>query len=112
MRPPRLRVRTLMLAVAAAALLISGGMMAARAFVYYRLAADYREKERGWRSIAARPAPDLAMAKFHHEAADYFTLLAAKYRHAMWHPWLPVPPDPYAPGNREWQEQEARKRKQ
>jgi hypothetical protein len=107
MRLPHFRVRSLMLAVAVVAFLIWGGMMASKSFVYYQRASEYGEKERGWRRIADRP--DLAGGpEFRLECVDYFAMLAAKYRHAMWHPWSPVAPDPHAPGFDQWLEQEIR----
>ncbi|HZW34452.1 MAG TPA: hypothetical protein VFF52_27255, partial [Isosphaeraceae bacterium] len=42
------------------------------------------------------------------ERADYFAQLAEKYRRAMWRPWMPVAPDPHAPGYDQWIEQERR----
>src|SRR5262245_59408194 len=55
MRLPRFRVRTLLLLVAAVALLIWGSMMGVRSFAYYRLAREYGANERGWRAMADRP---------------------------------------------------------
>ena len=72
---------------------------------YYRRARDFGTQERGWRAIAARGGGD---AKFATECTDYFTQLAGKYRLAMWRPWLPVAPDPHAPGFDLWLDQEMR----
>jgi hypothetical protein len=105
---PRLRVRTLMAVVAVVAILIWGAMLGSRSYKYYRLAREYGFQAWGWREIAARH--QYGRQAFEAECAEYFTQLAAKYRRAMWRPWLPVAPDPYAPGNREWQEQERKKR--
>jgi hypothetical protein len=107
MRSPHFRVRTLMLAVGVVAFLIWGAMMASRSFVYYQRAREYGETERGWREIADGH-DDPGGHKFHLECVDYFAMLAAKYRHAMWHPWSPVAPDPHAPGYDQWLEQEIR----
>jgi hypothetical protein len=49
-----------------------------------------------------------ADAKFAAECTEYFVHLAGKYRRAMWRPWLPVAPDPHAPGFDLWLEQELR----
>jgi len=105
MRLPRFRVRTLMIAVGVAALLVWGAMMGARSYIFYRLAGEYGAHERGWREIAARRQES---AEFGLECAEYFAQLAGKYGRAMWRPWLPVAPDPHAPGYDLWLEQERR----
>jgi hypothetical protein len=99
MRLPRfrVRVRTLMLAVAVVALLVWGAMMGTQSYDYYRRAREYGANERGWREIAARKRGS-SMARFASECAEYFAPLARKYRRAMWRPWMPVAPDPPAPG--------------
>lgn len=107
MRLPRLRVRTLMIAVGVVALLIWGAMMASQSYDYFRLARKYGGQERGWREIAMRNrSPE--WNQFHWECVEYFAGLSAKYRQAMWRPWLPVAPDPHAPGFDQWLEQERR----
>jgi hypothetical protein len=109
MRLPRFRVRTLMIAVGAVALLIWGTMMGARSFDFYNRAREYATQERGWRDIASRDIrPD--QKQFHSDCIQYFAQLTAKYRHAMWRPWQPVAPDPHAPGFDQWLEQERRKK--
>jgi hypothetical protein len=105
MRMPRFRVRTLMLAVGVVALLVWGAMMGTRSYDYYRRARIFGEYERGWREIAAR---DRGWAKFGSQCAEYYAPLARKYRRAMWRPWMPVAPDPHAPGFDQWKEQESR----
>jgi hypothetical protein len=105
MQLPRCRVRTLMLGVAALAVLIWGSMMGARSYDCYRLAREYSANERGWREIAARGRWD---ASFASECAEYFAQLTRKYRRAMWRPWMPVASDPHAPGYDQWLEQERR----
>lgn len=107
MRLPSFRLRTLMIAVGVVALLIWGAMMASRSYGYFRLAREYGANEHGWRQIAARHPGD---NEFHLECAEYFAQLAAKYRRAMWRPWMPVAPDPHAPGVDQWLEQERRAR--
>jgi hypothetical protein len=97
MRLLRLRVRTLMLLVSVVALLIWGAMMGRRSYGYYRLANEYRTYERGWCQIATRrrgPAKEFTL-----ECAAYYSKLSSKYHRAMWRPWQPVGPDPYAPGH-------------
>jgi hypothetical protein len=105
MRLPHFRVRTLMLVVGVVALLIWGAMMGSQSYDYYRRAREYGANEHGWREIAARGRWD---ARFASECAEYFTQLARKYRRAMWRPWMPVAPDPHAPGYDQWVEQEHR----
>ena len=90
MRMPNFRVRTLMIAVGIVALIVWGGMMSVRSYDYYRRAREYGTQERGWRRIASQGGGD---TKFASECTEYFTLLTAKYRRAMWRPWLPVAPD-------------------
>lgn len=105
MRLPRFRVRTLLVLVAVVAVLIWGSMMGVRSFDYYRRANFYGSQEYGWRQIAARGRWD---AKFASECAEYFAHLTRKYRRATWRPWMPVTPDPHAPGYDQWVEQERR----
>jgi hypothetical protein len=107
---PRLRVRTLMAVVVVVALLLWGSMMGSRSYDFYNRARLYGEQERGWREIASsgrRPEHK----QFQVDCVDYFALLAAKYRRAMWSPWSQVAPDPHAPGYDEWEEQERRTQK-
>ena len=94
MRPLRFRLRTLMAAVAASALLMWGVMMATRSYGYYQLATDCSVQESGWRSTAAR---NRSWAKSGPKIADWYAQLAHNYRHAMWHPWIPAPPEPPLP---------------
>lgn len=105
MRLPRFRVQTLMIAVAAVAVLIWGAMMGVRSFDSYRRASFFGEQESGWRQIAAR---DGIRPEFSAECVEYFSKLTQKYRRAMWHPWTPVAPDAHAPGYDQWVEQENR----
>ncbi len=107
MRLQRFRVRTLMLAVAVVAFLIWGGMMGVRSYGYYGLTRMYAEQERSWRQIADRPNQPGGQ-QFRLQCAEYFEQLAGKYRRAMWLPWMPVAPDPHAPGYDLWLEQERR----
>jgi hypothetical protein len=107
MRVPRLRVRTLMLAVGVVALLIWGAMMGLRSYVYYQRARVFRTQERPWREHAARdraiPTRTRSVAAIHGpRIAEYYAPLARKYRRAAWRPWMPVAPDPPAPGYEEY----------
>jgi hypothetical protein len=100
-----------MLAMGFAALLLWGAMMGTRSYVSYRLAREYGAQELGWREIAARRLrlkDDPGGEEFRARCVEYFAQLSAKYRRAMWHPWMPVAPDPHAPGYDLWVEQEKR----
>ncbi len=108
MRPPRFRLRTLLLAVVAAGLLVWSVMMGTRAYVYHRRSQEFSIQERGWRQLGSRGG---IRAEFQLECADYFAQLSLKYRHAMWRPWSSVAPDPHAPGFDAWLEQERRAKK-
>jgi hypothetical protein len=109
MRQPSIRVRTLMIAVGVVALLIWGAMMASQSYDYYRRAREYGANERGWRQIAARHRGNAKFdSQFDSQCAEYYAQLALKYRRAMWRPWMPVAPDPHAPGVDQWLEQERR----
>ena len=102
MRTMRLRVRTLMAAVGVVALLIWGAMMGSLSYDYYQRATFFASEEYAWRESAAR---DGFRARSCSECAEYFARLTQKYRRAMWRPWMPVPPDPHAPGYDQWIEQ-------
>ena len=105
MRLPRFRIRTLMVVVGVVALLIWGAMMGSRSYDYYKRAGFYGSQAYGWRENAVRGRWD---ARFASECAEYDTQLARKYRRAMWRPWMPVAPDPHAPGFDQWVGQETR----
>jgi hypothetical protein len=115
MRLARFRLRTLMLTVGVVALLVWGAMMGTRSYYYYGLARFYSFEERGWRESAARARGNPSQARFvgavyGPQMAEYYAPLAEKYRRAMWRPWIPVAPDPHAPGYDQWAEQERRAR--
>ena len=102
-----------MAAVGVAALLLWGAMMGLRSYDYYRLASYYGDQELGWREIYVRdrgnPAPARSIGVIYGpQVAEYYAPLARKYRRAMWRPWMPVAPDPHAPGYDQWLEQERR----
>ncbi len=105
MRRPHFRVRALMGIVGVVALLIWGAMMAAQSYNYSRRAREYGIQEREWRESAASGRWNAKVAS---ECAEYYAQLARKYRRAMWRPWMPVAPDPHAPGYDQWVEQERR----
>jgi hypothetical protein len=108
MRLPRFRVRTLMLAVGVVALLVWGAMMGTRSYDYYRRARLFGAEERGWRESTARGRWPVEVGS---QCADYYAQLSRKYRRAMWRPWMPVAPDPHAPGYDEWTEQKPWRKK-
>ena len=87
-----------MAAVGVAAVLVWGAMMGSRSYDYAWRARVYGTNERGWREIAARHR---GWTQFGSQCADYYAELRRKYRRAMWRPWMPVAPDPLAPGVRE-----------
>jgi hypothetical protein len=102
MRLPRFRVRTLMLAVGAVALLVWGAMMGTRSYEYSRRARIFGTYERQWREMAVRdrgiPTRTRSVAvKWGPQIAEFYAPLAQKYRRAMWRPWMPVAPDPPVP---------------
>src|SRR5262249_57587911 len=76
-----------------------------RAYHYYGRASEYSVQERGWRENAAEGR---LRREFCCECADYFAQLVGKYRRAMWRPWLPIAPDPPAPGVEAYLEQQRR----
>jgi hypothetical protein len=90
-----IRTRTLLIAVALAAVLLMG----ARAYVYYRLATIYGTYEI-WLHEGAR-TPQSFEAVGGPEAIKYCETLAREYRRAMWCPWLSVTPParPHAKGH-------------
>jgi hypothetical protein len=96
-----------MIAVSVVAMLVLGAMMGTRSYDYYLRASRYEFEERGWRESTAEGRWPVKVGS---ECADYFAQLSRKYRRAMWRPWLPVAPDPHAPGYDQWVEQERRKK--
>lgn len=105
MRLPHFRVRMLMVVVGVVAFLLWGAMMGLRSYEYYRLSRYYDLQQDGWRRSDS--SGNLPTA-FRSECVEYFGQLTRKYRRAMWHPWMPVAPDPHAPGYDLWVEQEIR----
>ena len=106
MRIPRFSVRSLLIAVGLTAFVIWGGMMVWRSLAYSRLANQYNFQETSWRDTAEgrnqSGRDDAKMRAFAAECAAYFAKLTAKYRRATWLPWIPLDPDPYAPGAEEY----------
>lgn len=93
MKVPRFRLRTLMVAVAIAALIAWAGRMLSLSVAYQRRADTYwthlfRVESPGVRG-GRRPPPTE-----HDRWASHMT---NKYRNAARYPWLVVPPDPPEP---------------
>ena len=99
MRPPRFRLRTLLVAVAVVAVVLGfvcwKREMERRAYVYQRRAFYHLVRGfdgvRDW--IRARRSPEV------HRRVVYHDALAKKWHRAWRYPWLPVEPDPPEP---EW----------
>ena len=94
MRPPRFRLRTLMIAVAVAGLVFGGSRMRQRQERFEQLAADHAAESRRYRLPFARVGgPYLS------PMADWHWKMAEKYRRATRYPFLPVEPDPPSPSD-------------
>ena len=112
MRPPRFRLRTLLVAVAVVALLMGGSVEVVRLrrqSAIYRDRADHHAAVEGvLRSIAARqgdgspvddsPGPGVRSKRFTARImAEHEARLRLKYDRAVARPWRPVAPDPPPP---------------
>jgi hypothetical protein len=118
MRPPRFRLRTLLVAVAVAAVMLgvivpmvrlraryseraAGHGGSAQFYLEHARAAD--QGHGGCMKIGARGSIQEIKAAYRRVApkyrriADYHSLMARKYERASRYPWLPVPPDPPPP---------------
>ena len=104
MRLPRYRLRTLLIAVAVAALGMGTIVGLARRREYYlRQAAHHRKLSDDAQLYAMsierrylhwRPSePELAEMAAYERRSDYQAALQAKYERAARYPWLPVEPD-------------------
>lgn len=97
MRPPRFRVRTIMIAVAVLAVLMGGvhwAMKMRRLSLRYRELAEYHHRQ----SINLRPVRILSFSPtvtvpLPSAYCDRQAALARKFFHAASYPWLPVEPD-------------------
>ena len=110
LRRPRFRLRTLLVAVAVAALVLGAGMMRLRQLFLRRTAAYHEQVER-LQAAKVRAIEDLARAATTPEGAaqvradavfearigGYHARLKQKYRRLSDRPWLLVPPDPPPP---------------
>ncbi len=105
MRPPRFRLRTMMILVAVLALSLSAAVLWLRREQYRRLAEVYSLTEKVLRvdshmarGTAAFPLLDLSDSMDRNaRQADYYARLRRKYERAATRPWLPVAPDPPPP---------------
>jgi hypothetical protein len=111
MRPPRLRLRTLLIAVAVAGMVLGEGLMIQRRARLRATSARHAAQEQMWTTLAAaagqRPSRrvDWSYRGVRRQtdqgrcraAADYHARLARKYDRAARYPWLPVAPDPPPP---------------
>jgi hypothetical protein len=109
MSPPRFRLRTLLIAVAVAAVLLGGGIGVERT---WRLSVAYRQRA-DWYALMGRQCRMLVaihsgsgmeegpgLAAYYAGRRDLFARLERKYRLAAARPWLPPesdPPDPPPP---------------
>ena len=110
MRPPRFRLRTLLVAVAVVALALGAGMILQRQSILRRTAAYHERMERvqaakvrGIENLArAATTPELAAetradAMVEARIGAHHARLKQKYRRMSTRPWLPVAPDPPPP---------------
>jgi hypothetical protein len=107
MRLPRIRLRTLMIAVAAIGLSIGGTIEAVRLVrlsrSYSDRAASHAAYDRGWRAMADEYGADYRLPTHDartislREVTDFHVKLRLKYERAARYPWLPVEPDPPEP---------------
>ena len=105
MRPPRFRLRSMMILVAVLALSLSAAVLWRRREHYRRLAEAYaltemvlRVDSNMARGSAAFPLLDLSESMDRNaRQADYYARLRRKYERAARRPWLPVEADPPEP---------------
>jgi len=110
MKPPRMTCRTLMIAIALAALATRGGMLGCRSAGFAAKARKHQIKKESLefdilcieynvykyprRSRLPLTARDEANRAILERRVQYEDSLYRKYRHAATLPWLPVEPDP------------------
>jgi hypothetical protein len=110
MRPPRFRLRTLMIAVVVVAILTAGAALMRRSAAFRRLAAHHETRMASWMSIHAENAnwaidtanpARASQARWAVEEAwraiEYHGSMRDKYERAARFPWLAVEPDPPEP---------------
>jgi hypothetical protein len=100
MRPPRFRLRTLLIAVAVAGMVLGGATyvprLARRSRFCAMKATAYAVDEQIF-GAAARSATDPATAAKYRRKADLYARLRRKWVLASRIPFLPVAPDPLPP---------------
>jgi hypothetical protein len=105
MRPPRFRIRTLMIATATAGVALGVAVWLHRRAEEFRRAAHYHESQtmaiaigclHGWDSVMNQFGEDITRS-YRPERDSWHRTLSTKYRYAASHPWLLVPPDPPPP---------------
>jgi len=98
MRPPRFRLRTLMVAVAVVAVMSGVGVRLGNRSLRFRNLADHHGLEetrhvgRGY-----LPGPETVHIEVSTPKSEHHARLREKYRRAAARPWLPVPLDPPEP---------------
>jgi hypothetical protein len=106
MRRLNFRLRTLLMAVALAALLLWGGMLAIRSATYAFFANGVAKKQAAYQAdilaMERRAAKGLtpkeaAQLAFGHRMMEYLARQQARYERAARSPWLPTKPDPLPP---------------
>jgi hypothetical protein len=107
MRPPRFRLRTLLVAVAVAALSLSGLHLQRLSRAYQRRADQYSNEGFRWCEYGSaeleaqqRMSPqqfEAYIGRRFQEILRWRARMEAKYRRAARYPWLPVAPDPPLP---------------
>src|SRR5205085_237360 len=110
MHLPRFRIRTLMVAVTGAGIILGCLQMQRRRASYLDRAHRFADESRGMSNMLATPdctvwygTPE-EIERYQREArayeirlAEYFDELSKKYEYAARYPWLPVAPDPPEP---------------
>src|SRR4051812_3987507 len=102
MRWPRMRVRTLMIAVVLAAIVLMGYVLRERRSRYLQRAGAHAQAEFLAHVVHTSFKPHVSLEERRRISramnspakADYHSPLKEKYEHAARYPWLPVPPDP------------------
>jgi hypothetical protein len=106
MRRLNFRLRTLLMAVALAALLLWGGMLAIPSITSAFWANAVAQKRSAYQAdvlaLERRPAKRLTakeaeLLAFGHRMMEYLARQQARYERAARSPWLPVEPDPPPP---------------
>ena len=102
MRPPRFRLRMLMVLVAVAGMVLGTGFQVARLMrlrgEYLLKATHYANLESQAVSLATKYRSTVMRGKSPlDKMGEYYSDLKRKYQRAASRPWTPIPPDPPAP---------------